>query len=583
MKRTHYCGQLNKSNLGQNVTLFGWVKSIRDHKKILFIDMYDREGSLQILFKDSALDNLRNEINKLTPESCISIKGKVIERDTDKKNSKLPTGEIEIEASELSIISISPSLPFDPDNSKTSEEIRLKYRYLDLRNPAAKYAFKIRSLFAHSMRETLIKDGFFEIETPYMIKYTPGGARNFLVPSRNYPGKAYALAESPQIFKQLFMISGFDKYFQFARCFRDEDLRAERQPEFTQLDLEMSFIDEENIFSIIENCIKESCQKVLGKTINTPFSRIEFEEVMSKYGSDKPDLRYDFILQDITPLFNLVEADFIKKGVASGQAVIAIAFPNTPQLNRKSFDAITSKAINCGSKGLINLYYKDSTFVGAIAKFLSENFKSKVVSELNLKDNTNIFAIMAEKSKCLEIMGRLRAEFIDLFAIQPSTEYAFCWVTGFPLFAKSDDGEIIANHHLFTHPRIEDLKYMDTDPLKIRARQYDLVLNGVEIAGGSIRVHNPELQTKIFKTVRIGDEEARDRFGFFLEALKYGAPPHGGIAVGFDRLIMELLHQKSLRDIIALPKTQNGQCLLTEAPSQITEKQLRELHIKITE
>jgi aspartyl-tRNA synthetase len=576
-KRTHYCGELRKRHCGQEVILFGWVNRVRDLGNLVFIDLRDREGIVQIVFT-SDIKHLIQKAKNLKMEYVLGVKGIVQSRKKEAINKELPTGEIEVLAKELKLLSVSQTTPFViSDPPQASEELRFKYRYLDLRRPSLQRNIKLRHEAALRIRNFLAEKGFIEIETPFLSKSTPEGARDYLVPSRIYKGKFYALPQSPQLFKQILMISGFDKYFQIVRCFRDEDLRADRQPEFTQIDIEMSFIQSEDIYNLIEEMMKEIFT-LIGVSIEVPFPRIPYYKSIEKYGTDKPDLRNEIEIFDITDLAKESEVEIFKKAIASKGEVKGMIIKGCSDISRKELEEFGERAKKLGGKGIIWIKKDDVGFKSPLK--ISENFFKKLWKFMEGKAGDLAFIVADEKYLALKILGDLR-DVMGKRQILNKKNFKFAWITDFPLFEWSEEeNRIVSNHHPFTAPKEEDLKFLNSDPLKVKSKAYDLVINGVEIGGGSIRINNVELQKKIFQILGLNKEEIKKKFGFFLEALKYGTPPHGGIALGFDRLVMILAGEESIREVIPFPKTTSALCLLTGSPSEIDSKQIEELGLK---
>jgi aspartyl-tRNA synthetase len=589
LKRTHNCGALRAADAGQRVVLFGWVAARRDHGGCVFIDLRDRAGITQVVFEPHIDSKAHQGAGELRGEYCIGISGVVVERGGH-KNPNLPTGEIEVKADALTIFSTSETPPFEiTDNTLAGESVRLKHRYLDLRRPALQKNFLTRSTIYQTTRRTLAGSGFAEIETPFMVKYTPGGARNFLVPSRLNPGQFYALAESPQIFKQLFMVSGFDRYFQIVRCFRDEDLRLDRQPEFTQIDLEMSFVVEDDVQGIMESLMAALWKDVLGVDLPLPFPRLTHAEAIGKYGSDKPDLRFDLPLFDVTDVVKAHEGG----GVPLLQSTVAVAngvvkgwrlpAAQAAQMPRSDLDKLEEFAKGFGARGLARAKVTaGGAWTQSPMKTISDALRTEINTLAGAQEGDLLFFQFGARKLVNAVLGGLRLHLAAKFNLIPGGQWRFLWVTEFPLFETADDGHLVAAHHPFTSPYLDDIDKLESDPGAVRARAYDLVLNGNEIAGGSIRIHRSDLQARVFRALGLSDEDARAKFGFLLEAFKYGPPPHGGIAAGVDRLAMLLCGAESLRDVIAFPKTQKGTDLMTDAPSGVAARQLDELHITLT-
>lgn len=574
--RTHLCGQLTEHDVGLKVRLCGWVNSYRDHGGVIFIDLRDKSGIVQLVCDPS--DNLEAHkiASEIRDEYVITAEGTVRFRGAGLENPRLKTGKVEIAVEILIIENRSDPLPFIIGDENVSEEIRLKYRYLDLRNPKAYETFKIRSKAAIAARNFLDQNGFLEVETPILTKSTPEGARDYLVPSRLYPGEFFALPQSPQLFKQLLMAAGFDRYFQIAKCFRDEDLRADRQPEFTQIDVEMSFCDQEDVMKIAEELLA-SIFAACGYKISTPFPRMTHKEAMEFYGSDKPDMRFDLKLVDVIDILENTELKVFRE-IAQYKKLNRIKALNVKggeELTRKEIDYLGEFVAKFGAKGLAWIKIKDGSAQGPIVKFLNKGELDAIIERTGATDGDLIFFGAGEKKTVLDYMGRLRIEVARLMNLIDPEKFEFLWVVDFPMF-EVEEGEVKALHHPFTMPKNLDHEEVE----EIQSVAYDIVLNGIELGGGSIRIHKPEIQQKVFKMLGIGDEEAREKFGFLLDALRYGTPPHGGFALGFDRLMMLLARKENIRDVIAFPKTQKTQCLLTQAPSPVYPKQLKELHIR---
>lgn len=581
--RTDYCAELSEKDVGKDVVVCGWANSYRDHGGVIFIDLRDKTGVVQLVCDPADSEEAHKIATRVRDEYVLIAKGKVRLRGEGLENPRLKTGKIEIVVDELVIENESEPLPFMIGDSNVNEEIRLKYRYLDLRTKEAFDTFKLRSKVAIAARNFLDEHGFLEVETPVLTKSTPEGARDYLVPSRLYPGEFYALPQSPQLFKQLLMVAGFDRYFQIAKCFRDEDLRADRQPEFTQIDVEMSFCTQEEVMEIAEGLIA-SIFKASGIEVHPPFRRMSYHEAMEKYGSDKPDLRFGLELVDVIDIFEDTELKVFRE-IAQYKKLNRIkALPvrgAAESLTRKDIDELTKFVAKFGAKGLAWVKVKaGGELQGPIVKFLSDEEKAALVQRCNAQEGDIIFFGAGAKKTVLDYMGRLRVEIAKKLSLIDNDKFEFVWIVDFPMF-EIEEGEvkIKALHHPFTMPKNVDSEDIEA----MTSKAYDIVLNGVELGGGSIRIHKPQIQKKIFEILGIGDEEAKEKFGFLLEALQYGAPPHGGFAIGFDRLVMLLTKRDNIRDVIAFPKTQKAQCLLTHAPSPVDAQQLRELHIRIKE
>lgn len=583
MKRSCYCGKVNESFLNKEITVSGWIHSRRDHGGVVFIDLRDREGIVQIVFQPENKE-IFSSAEKLRSEFVISVKGIVSARPEGTINSNMFTGKIEIVAQKLDIINTCPALPLEVDDYKeTSEEIRLKYRYLDLRRPSFQKNFIIRHKMQQEIRNYLNSEGFLEIETPFLTKSTPEGARDFLVPSRMSHGSFYALPQSPQLFKQILMVAGFDKYYQVARCFRDEDLRADRQLEFTQIDMEMSFIDENDIMSVVENMLAGVFKSALNIDIKTPFEKMPYDTAMLKYGSDKPDTRFDMFIEDFTN--ELANCGFgVFNGVISkGGAVRGLCISGGAKFSRSEIDGLTKFVSEYGAKGLAWMKVTADGAESNIVKFFTPEEITMIITKFNAKEGDLLVFLADEADVVAQGLGALRLKMAKQLELIDKTKYNFLWIVDFPLFAwDKDEKRWAAIHHPFTSVKEEDKdKLTFEDAGKAKARAYDVVLNGVELGGGSIRIHKSEIQSKVFDLLNISQESAKEKFGFLLDALTYGAPPHGGLAIGFDRLCALLVGEDSIREVIAFPKTQKAICPMSNAPSQVTDKQLKELGIKV--
>ena len=577
--RTHFCGELNKKNLKQEVTLCGWVNRRRDHGGVIFLDLRDKKGLAQIVINPETSDTFKLA-ESVRNEFVLKITGNVIARASEMINKKIPTGEIEVLASEIKILNTSKPIPFQLDSLETSEEVRLKYRYLDLRRDEMQKRLRLRSKVTHFMRDFMDKNDFIDIETPFLTKATPEGARDYLVPSRTHEGSFFALPQSPQLFKQLLMMSGFERYYQIVKCFRDEDLRADRQPEFTQLDVETSFMNEGEITSLMEEMVRGLFKEVSNITLTKKFPSITYDDAMKLYGVDRPDLRIPLQLVDMNETMKGVEFK-VFSGPANSEKgrVAALKVPGGASISRKQIDDYTKYVGIYGAKGLAYIKINDDGPSSPIIKFLGDEVTKKVISLTKAKTGDIIF-FGADKAKIVnEALGNLReklAHDLNLY----DKEWAPIWVLDFPMFEVTDDGSLNAIHHPFTAPSV-DTKTLLKDPKNSLSRAYDLVINGSEVGGGSIRIHQSDMQKTVLKLLGIDDEEAREKFGFLLDALDYGCPPHGGIAFGLDRLVMILCNAESIRDVIAFPKTQTAACLLTDAPSTVSKSQLKELNIKV--
>ena len=578
--RSNFCGELNKTNLNEEVILCGWVNRRRDHGGVIFLDLRDKKGLAQIVINPETVDTFKLA-ETIRNEFVIKVTGKVLARDSEMINKKIPTGEIEVLANKIEILNASKPIPFQLDSMETSEEVRLKYRYLDLRRDEMQQRLRLRSKVTHFMRDFMDKNDFLDIETPFLTKATPEGARDYLVPSRTHEGSFFALPQSPQLFKQLLMMSGFERYYQIVKCFRDEDLRADRQPEFTQLDVETSFMNEEEITSLMEEMVRGLFKEVGSIDLPKKFPTITYDDAISLYGVDRPDLRIPLKLVDVNEIMKDVEFK-VFSGPANSEKgrVAALKVPGGATISRKQIDDYTKFVSIYGAKGLAYIKINDDGPSSPIIKFLGDDVTQQVIDLTEAKRGDIIF-FGADKSKIVnEALGSLReklAKDLNLF----DKEWAPIWVIDFPMFDVSDDGSLNAIHHPFTAPSV-DTKTLLENPEKSLSRAYDLVINGSEVGGGSIRIHKSEMQKTVLKLLGIEDEEAREKFGFLLDALDYGCPPHGGIAFGLDRLVMTLSKTDSIRDVIAFPKTQTAACLLTDAPSSVSKSQLKELNIKVS-
>ena len=589
IKRTHTCGQLRKADEGHTIRLCGWVRSYRDHGGVIFVDVRDRDGITQVAFDPDMLSEEQFGLaDRLRNEWVIAVGGTVRDRGEDpvsgktRHNPKLATGEIEVLCTDLTLLNKSDTVPFEPDEYVTaSEEMRLQYRYIDIRRPEMANRLRVRHEICKAMRTTLDDAGFVEVETPFLTKSTPEGARDFLVPSRMQQAAFYALPQSPQLFKQILMVGGLDRYYQIVRCFRDEDLRADRQPEFTQLDLEMSFVSEGDVMEIVNGIMRNVCA-VVGREFPDQVRAIGFDEAMDKYGCDCPDMRFEMLLHDVGEILGETEFKVFSAVLGSGGIIKALAVPGGAALTRKQIDGYTSYAGDFGAKGMAWCKLTDGAAAGGVAKFLSPEIQAALREAIGANDGDLIFfsADQAETvNKVLAAVRRRIAADLELYA---PDAMAWCWVVDWPLFEyDAEHARWNSLHHPFTTPRMEDLDKLSSDPGQVRARAYDIVCNGSELGGGSIRIHSPEIQKQVFAALGIGADDAREKFGFLLDALRFGAPPHGGLALGLDRIVMILTGAASLRDVIAFPKTQRGTCPLTDAPSMVSDEQLAELDLKV--
>ena len=581
--RTHFCGELRKEDSGSEVTLMGWVRRRRDHGGLIFVDLRDRYGITQVVFNPQMPDELFNLAEKLSVEDVLKITGKVGERPEGTLNPNLDTGEIEVNAKFLELLSEAETPPFEiKEEVEASEDLRLEYRYLDLRRGNMRDAIITRHKFYQSVRKFMSGKGFIEIETPVLTKSTPEGARDFLVPSRISKGKFYALPQSPQIYKQILMVSGFDKYFQIVKAFRDEDLRADRQPEHTQIDIEMSFVEERHVQKMAEELMATVFKEIIDVELPLPFPRLTYDDAMKRFGSDKPDMRFGVELTDISERAANSDFQIFKDAVAEGGIVSCISAPAKGSFSRKIIDELTEFVKIYGLKGLSWAKVENGGLTGGVSKHFPENQQSELIEEVGAEDGDVIFFAADKTETVLNGLGALRLEIGKKLELVTSDEFVPLWVTDFPMFELDEDtGKYTAMHHPFTSPQTEDLDFLESEPLRVKAKAYDMVFNGSELGGGSIRIHSRDVQTRVFKALGIGEKEADEKFGFLLKALSYGAPPHGGIALGLDRIVAAMLRKNSIRDVIAFPKTASASALMEKAPSEVSEEQLKELGIKL--
>lgn len=580
--RSHTCGELGEGNAGEEVRLMGWVARIRDLGGLRFIDMRDRYGLVQLLV-DPAKGDLDSATRGLRMEDVIACRGRVRRRPPEMVNPDLATGAVEVEAEEVILLNRSRVPPFTlADAVKANEDLRLRYRYLDLRRKPLQRNILLRHQVVLAARNFLDSRGFVEIETPMLVRCTPEGARDYLVPSRLHPGCFYALPQSPQLYKQILMVAGFDRYFQLARCLRDEDLRADRQPEHTQIDIEMSFVGEDDVFALTEELMTEMFRAGIGQELSSPFPVLTFREAMLRYGTDKPDLRIGLELKDLTQFFSGCTFPVAREALSRGGVVRGMVVPGLAKLSRRELASLEGSAREAGAGGLVSLVWRGDRFKGAVAKFFPSSLQEGLRDRLGVGEGDGLLAVIGREELVCRVLGKLRVEAARAVGLEAAEGYRFLWVKDFPLFEWDEEGEqVVPSHHLFSMPREGDMELLEEDPLAVKARLYDLVCNGVELASGSIRIHRRDLQERVMAVVGIGKEEAQRRFGFLLEALEYGAPPHGGIAPGLDRIVMIMAGCDSIRDVIAFPKTQKAASLMDAAPSPVDPEQLRELHIEL--
>ncbi len=583
LKRTSYCGKLDKTHIGDRVVVAGWVQGRRDHGGLIFIDLRDRYGVIQVVFDQQKNADFFSQAERLRSEYVIAIAGQVVARSGETVNPKLPTGEIEITTEDMEVFSTSRTPPFYiEDQLDTDENIRLTYRYLDLRRPEMQRSLELRHRVSLATREYLDAAGFWEIETPFLTRSTPEGARDYLVPSRMAPGNFFALPQSPQLFKQLLMVSGVDRYFQIVRCFRDEDLRADRQPEFTQIDMEMSFCDRNDVKSAVEDLVIHLFARVLDKELPSPFPVLTYAESMERYGSDRPDRRFGMELRDVSDIVARSTFNVFKKVVEKNGAVKGLLVQGGGSFSRKELDDLTALVQSWGTGGLAWMIVTGDEMKSPISKFFTAEQLADLTGRLEGSPGDLLLFVADKPELALKVLGQLRLHLAQKLGLIPGNVDDFLWVVDFPLFVYDDEEErLVANHHPFTAPLAEDLAVLEESPLKVRSQAYDLVYNGIEVAGGSIRIHDRQTQERIFGLLQMAPEEAAEKFGFLLQAFEYGAPPHGGIAFGLDRLLMLMAAKNSIRDVIPFPKTASGNCLLTGAPALVAPAQLRELHISL--
>lgn len=581
LKRTHMCGELRENNIGETVVLNGWVAKQRNLGGLIFLDLRDKTGITQVTFPDNLQEDILDKASHLRSEYVIGVEGKVVERAS--KNPNIPTGDIEIIADKLSIYSKADTPPiYVKDDDQVSDALRLKYRYLDLRKQQMQANLTLRHKVVKATRDYFDTKGFTEVETPMLIKPTPEGARDYLVPSRVSPGNFYALPQSPQMFKQLLMVGGTDRYIQITKCFRDEDLRADRQPEFTQIDMEMSFVDQEDVIKMQEGYLKYLMKTVMNEDIATPFPRMTYKDAMDIYGSDKPDTRFGFKLVKLNEVVSGTEFKVFNDVLEKGGLISGINIDGgADKFSRKAIDKLTDKIKTYGPKGLVWIKYENDTINSSINKFFNQDKLKEICDHMNASVGDLILIASDSTKHVQDGLGFLRRHIAEELGLLDSKKHNFLWVVDFPLFEENEDGQRKAMHHPFTSPKIEQLNKIESDPMSVNANAYDIVLNGVELGGGSIRIHDQDIQRTMFRALGLSDEECREKFGFFLDALKYGVPPHGGIAYGLDRMVMLLAGEESIREVIAFPKNQNAQCMVSEAPGIASKEQLEELGLEL--